>query len=465
MTAPARWWPGPSLLRRVVFALLWAFLLVWLVLLARDYIAFKQVDANRQLLRSAAALEASLLGAGTAHDAALTVRVTEDLYNRSRRDSGLDGVGDLLFVLTDAATGERAYASQALSTLAALPGGVGGARPVEVAGRAHWSAIQQTPRWRLAVFEPVVGDASVLRWLAVDQLAPMLVAFPFVLLPLCLAVWRGLTPLREFSARVAARDPSDVSDLGVELRHAELKPLLAAFEMLLGKARQGIARERAFVQDAAHELRTPLAVVTAQAHALAVAEGPQARQDAKAALERAVGRASHLVHQLLTLARVEGAPKVQTADLAEVTRQALIAAAPVAEERGIEVSLDSPERLDAQVDVESFFTIVDNLLRNALSYCPPGARVALTLEAQGHRVRLAVLDDGPGIAAHDMPHLFERFRRGRDVHKPGSGLGLAIVRQAAQAMGGTVAHRPGIGGQGTGFLADIPSGSGAQADA
>lgn len=448
-----RWLPGPSLLRRVVLALLGAFVLVWCALLAMDYGSFKEAAFNRQALRSAQAL-ADSLGDSSAAEAALMVRVTEDLYNRSRRDSGLEGVGELLFVLTEAGSGQRIYASKALAG-STVDADAGGARPVQIAGRAHWSVVRQTPRWRLLVFEPVVGDGALMRWLGREQLAPMLVALPLVLLPLWLAVWSGLMPLRELTARVASRDPADVSGLGLALRHAELRPLVTAFDQLLSKARQGIARERAFVQDAAHELRTPLAVVTAQAHALTEATDPDGRREAKAALERAVGRASHLVHQLLTLARVEGPPRQQGVDLVEVTRQVLIAAAPSAAQRGMDVSLESPDRIDANLDMESFHTIVDNLLRNAIAYCPAGARVEVRLALVGQRVRLELRDDGPGIAPEDAPHLFERFHRGRHAQAPGSGLGLTIVRQAAQAMGGTVTQASGIDGRGAGFVVDI----------
>lgn len=447
---------GPSLARRVVWALLWAFLIVWCVLIGIDYWSFKVATLDRQALRSAAQALADSLDESSATEAAMIVKATEVQFNRSRRDSGLEGIGDLMFSLQGPGAGRVLYASKGLAGWP-IPPDAGASHPISVAGRAYWSVRKETARWHLLVLEPVVSDGLLLRWLSREQLVPMLVAFPLVLLPLWLAVRRGLMPLRDLAAHIASRNPSDVSPLGLDLRYAELRPLVVAFDQLLARARQGIARERAFVQDAAHELRTPLAVVTAQAHALVGSTGPDSKSEAKAALERAVDRASHLVHQLLTLARVEGgAPRrEQTVNLVEVTRQVLIAAAPSAAERDTEVSLDSPDRLDATLDVESFHSIVDNLLRNALAYCQAGARVELRLTLQGQRVRLDVRDDGPGISPGDVPQLFERFHRGRSAQSSGTGLGLAIVRQAAQALGGTVALQAGIDGRGAGFVVEF----------
>lgn len=446
----------PSLARRVVAALLWAFLLVWCALVGIDYWSFKVATLDRQALRSAARALADSLHDASDAEAAMIVKATETQFNRSRRELDLDGIGDMMFSLDAPGAGKVLYASSGLRGWTPPPD-AGAGHPIPVAGRAYWSVQIETARGRLLVLEPVISDGPLLRWLSREQLPPMLLAFPLVLLPLWWAVRRGLLPLRDLAAHVASRDASDVSPLGLDLRYAELRPLVAAFDQLLAKARQGIARERAFVQDAAHELRTPLAVVTAQAHALVGTTAPDARHEAKAALERAVARASHLVHQLLTLARVEGGSprRAQPVDLVEVTRQVLIAAAPAAAGRRMEVSLDSPDSLPVTIDVESFHSIVDNLLRNALAYCQAGARVEVQLALQDPRVRLAVRDDGPGIAAGDVPQLFERFHRGRGAPVSGSGLGLAIVRHAAQALGGSVALQSGIDGRGAGFVVEF----------
>lgn len=441
----------PSLSRRVVLALLVAFMLVWVVLVAIDMLAFKTAVARQQVLRPAAETLLETLAGADAGGVALIVRSSEVQFNRSRQHAGLDGVGDLLFRV-ESPDGRLAYASAALVSLpirsVAPEGG-----PVTVGGVVHDSIVVDSPAWRLWLLEPEVGTPTLLRWLSVEVFVPLLVAFPLVALPAWLAVRRGLAPLRALAARIAARAPFDVSPLGETPRHAELRPLVEAFETQLARTRDGIARERAFVQDAAHELRTPLAVVCAQAHRVTRASTEADRDESRAALERAADRASHLVHQLLTLARLEaGAARATTpVDLVEAARQVLIALAPRAETAGIEVSLRSPERLVVPADAGAVNSILENLVRNALAYCPAGSEVEVVLEGGEAEPSVSVRDDGPGIPRADVPRLFERFERGAGVASAGTGLGLAIVREAARRLGGDVAAGPGLAGRGVGF--------------
>lgn len=441
----------PSLSRRVVLALLVAFMLVWVVLVAIDMLAFKTAVARQQVLRPAAETLLETLAGADAGGVALIVRSSEVQFNRSRQHAGLDGVGDLLFRV-ESPDGRLAYASAALVSLpirsVAPEGG-----PVTVGGVVHDSIVVDSPAWRLWLLEPEVGTPTLLRWLSVEVFVPLLVAFPLVALPAWLAVRRGLAPLRALAARIAARAPFDVSPLGETPRHAELRPLVEAFETQLARTRDGIARERAFVQDAAHELRTPLAVVCAQAHRVARASTEADRDESRAALERAADRASHLVHQLLTLARLEaGTARATTpVDLVEAARQVLIALAPRAETAGIEVSLRSPERLVVPADAGAVNSILENLVRNALAYCPAGSEVEVVLEGGEAEPSVSVRDDGPGIPRADVPRLFERFERGAGVASAGTGLGLAIVREAARRLGGDVAAGPGLAGRGVGF--------------
>ncbi|KQW01227.1 HAMP domain-containing sensor histidine kinase [Rhizobacter sp. Root1221] len=444
-------WFAPSLSRRVVLALVIAFVLVWLVLVAIDAAAFRSAVARQQVLRPAAETLIETLANADADAAALIVGASEVQFNRSRQGVGLDGVGDLLFRV-ESPDGRLAYASGPLAPLpirsVAAKGG-----PVTVAGIAYDSIVVDSPAWRLWLLEPVVSTPALLRWLSAELLVPLFIAFPLVVLPAWIAVRRGLAPLRTLAEQISARTPFDVSPLGVTPRHAELRPLIEAFETQLKRSREGIARERAFVQDAAHELRTPLAVICAQAHRLARADGESERAEARCALERATDRTSHLVHQLLTLARLEAGTirPANPIDLVETARQVLIGLAPRAEEAAVEVCLQSPDRLVVVADAGALHSILENLVRNALTYCPAGSIVEVALGQDEGGVQIAVRDDGPGIAPADMPRLFERFERGAGVEAVGTGLGLAIVREAARRLGGFVSTGPGLHARGAGF--------------
>jgi two-component system sensor histidine kinase QseC len=382
------------------------------------------------------------------------VRAAESECNVLRSRARLPELRDMLFRL-DSLQGRTLYATPAMLDLPAPT--APGRATLQLRGRTYWSVVHEARGWRVQVLEPAIDDMAMLHLINEDLLQPMLIAFPFVLLPLWLAVRRGLLPLRELVGSVQARDPGDFSPLGLHLRYAELQPLVAAFNALLERSRQGIEREKGFVQDAAHELRTPLAVVAAQAHRLAHA-GPSDRPLARRAVEHAVERASHLVQQLLTLASLDraGADRARDVDLVEEVRAILIAAAPRAAQRQVEVGFDSPDRLAVRLDMAAFHSVLENLLNNACAYCPAGARVAVVLEADAARLRLTVADNGPGIAPDEQSQIFERFYRGRAAASSGAGLGLSIVRQALDRLGGRMAMGPGLDGAGVGFAVEIP---------
>jgi signal transduction histidine kinase len=314
-------------------------------------------------------------------------------------------------------------------------------------------------RWRLSLGETRSGDSWLLARLSQDLALSVLISFPFVLLPTWLAVARGLRPLRQLSRSIAKRGPDDLAPLGVAPSYAELMPVTEALDRLFAQLRSKIAREHAFVQDAAHELRTPLAVITFQAHVLARASGVGERQLAAQQMEQAVARASRLIAQLLELARIDAAsPALWTRlDVAALLRQELALAAPMAMAADIELALEAPDRLPFELEESAFRSVLQNLLGNALRYVQAGGQVLIELSQQQDRLCLSVADDGPGIAAADRALVFERFYRVSGNEQSGSGLGLAIVAQAVARMRGTLRLEAGIGGRGCRFLVELPA--------
>jgi signal transduction histidine kinase len=163
------------------------------------------------------------------------------------------------------------------------------------------------------------------------------------------------------------------------------------------------------------------------------------------------------VHQLLTLARLDGASRraPETLNVVDEVRDALIAVAPRAQTRGVELSLDAPDALTLTLDRVALHSVIDNLLSNAVTWAKAGGRVQVRLadDAARGRWQLTVSDDGPGLPAADGHRVFERFQRGTDnPEAAGCGLGLAIVRQAAHQLGGDVSHGPGLDGTGASFV-------------
>jgi two-component system sensor histidine kinase QseC len=237
----------------------------------------------------------------------------------------------------------------------------------------------------------------------------------------------------------------DLAPILITPRYAELKPLAAALDNFLARLRAKVGREHAFVQDAAHELRTPLAVISVQAHVLTKEPDAHGRHLAQQQLELAIARASHLIGQLLQLARVDSAG----------ARQELVHAARTAMNNDLELSLEAPGALPFTLDVHAFQSILHNLLDNALHYVPAGGRIEVTLDHDNGMLTLVVADDGPGIAAEERALVFERFHRRQGHDKPGSGLGLAIVKQAAQRLRATIQLTTGLDGGGCAFVLAI----------
>ncbi len=446
----------PTLVRRVVLALLIGYPLVWTVLVSVRYLHFRhqqgeyfaewpvgleirdglsEVEDPAEVRAIVAALERIQNGMSGRQD----LRVSVAIQIRDRRDQRL------------------IYSSPAASGVL-LRGNPQHRIDQLVHGQPYQVFELDTPRWTV-LFGRTVGDARwLMRILNGDLLWYLTIAFPVLLLPVWLAVSHGLQPLRRLSLAIAARGASDLAPVGIEPQHAELKPLVTALDHLLARLRSKVETEQLFVANAAHELRTPLAVITAQGHALAKAGTEAERAEAESRLNSAIERASHLIHQLLAVARlqVEQSAALSTADVALLAQKELANFVPAALERDIDLSLHAPDQLLCPLEVQSFRSILQNLIDNAIRYGREGGSVVVELELREKTLALRVADDGPGIPDAEREQIFERFYRGTGHGDArGSGLGLTIVRQAAARLNGRVQVGPGLGGRGCSFVVEI----------
>lgn len=451
-----RGWPEPTLVRRSVWSVLAAFFVVWGVLLGYLFATNKQAIANNPALpKFGDALLAALAPIDNDAEARATLKATEHWTNIRRHQNGLFP-GDTLYELLNA-KGERVYASAALAQVAwASP--LRTMDEITLHGAVHRVYEGRDARWTLRIADPKRTDSAFLSYNGRVLLPYLLLALPIVLLPVWLSVRNGLRPLQLLAAHIARRPAGDLAPVGFEARHRELKPLVHALDALLERLRHKIAHERAFVHDAAHEVRTPLAVINAQAHVLAHASEAATRQQALAHLEQAIARTSHLSQQLLALAALDHLPPAERAplDVAQWLRQSLALAVPAAMARDIELSLEAPDNLWRTLERPTLESILNNLVDNAVRYGRPGGSVVVTLHDEEGRLALTVQDDGPGIAPAEQARVFERFHRGAGHDATGSGLGLSIVRAAATRLGGTVHLIDGLAGRGVGFLVNLP---------
>jgi len=453
------WLAEPTLMRRSVASVLVAFVVVWAVLLGYNFVNYKHtITRDPGLMKYGDAVLDSLASITDPAHAATAVAATDHWTNIRRREIGmLPGVS--LYELRTA-QGAPVYASPGWAKLPPLPPRAQDGRITGATASAQVYRIYagHNARWALAIAEPKRSDTAFLARNARSLTPYLLVAAPFATPWSLMALHGLLQPLQQLARRIAQRGQDDLQPVGFDARHRELKPLEQSLDHLFAQLRQKVERERAFVQDAAHEIRTPLAVITAQAHVMARSPSEEERTQAQAHLEQAIARTSHLAQQLLDLAALDDAqrPAPRNLDVAQWLRGALAQAAPQAIARQIELSLDAPDTLPARLDQPAFESIAHNLIDNALRYTPHGGNVAVALRREGATLQLSVQDDGPGIPATEHHRVFERFYRGAGHAASGSGLGLAIVRQAVLRMGGQVQIGVGVNGKGVGFFVSIP---------
>lgn len=275
----------------------------------------------------------------------------------------------------------------------------------------------------------------------------------------------GLAPLERLQDALRARAGTDLSPIEPTGVPQEVRELIAALNGLLERQRAANAQQRAFLQDAAHQLRTPLAGLQMQ---LELLEARPADPAARARLRQSVARVTRLANQLLALARAEAGARL-IADATEVELSALIDAmvedwVDRADARGIDLGIDrQPLRLHG--DPTLLQELIANLVDNALKYCDEHGKVTLRCSREGSEALIEVCDDGPGIAPEVREQVFERFYRHAGSGASGSGLGLSIAREIVRSHGGviTIGEGEGLtpGRRGTCVRVRLPLGPGA----
>jgi two-component system sensor histidine kinase TctE len=314
--------------------------------------------------------------------------------------------------------------------------------PASAAGRPVLVTVASTLRARQTAVRSLVATA-----LATDG-----IVFAAVLLAVWVGVRGGLMPLLALREGFVARSASELEPLEVHTVPTEVQPLVVSLNAMFRRVREASAQQQRFLADAAHQLRTPLAGLSAQLDLMIGEPAAAPLSERLGSLRDALKRLAHTANQLLALSRAEAVAldpaRIRRFELRPIVEDAVSRELDRALAKGLDLGADVA---DAQVRGEEWLVreLIGNLLDNALAYTPAGGTVTVRCGPTRTGAFLEVEDDGPGIAAEDLPRVTERFYRAAGSPGSGCGLGLAIVSDIARLHGGQLSLAPGRTGRGT----------------
>lgn len=306
----------------------------------------------------------------------------------------------------------------------------------------------------IQVAETLELRQTLARKILIDTLWRQAILLAVIALVAVVVVQRATRPVRRLSAELQARREGDLTPIAAPDAPRELLPLMDATNQVMSRMQHLLDHQKRFVRDAAHQLRTPLAVLKVQ-----VQSALRGDLDATAALSeinQTVDRATILANQMLALAKVEQLrqqPGAQRSDLAAVVRAVALDLSPLLGEKDIDFDI---ETVSANVSAHEWMLgeLSRNLLHNAIKHTPAGGALAVRVIRDDRFVALTISDSGPGISSELAARLYQPFSAGNE--RQGSGLGLAICREIVEALEGTVTlENHVVHGQVTGLTATV----------
>lgn len=310
----------------------------------------------------------------------------------------------------------------------------------------RWRVYSTLARGRvIQVGQPFEVRERIAASAALRSITPLLIFAPIVALAIWWLVGQSLEPVERIASELKRRDAQRLDPVSEDRLPAEVEPMVRSLNGLLERLRRAFETQRAFVADAAHELRTPIAALKLQAGLLGRARDEASRSEALRELNAGIDRSAHLVDQLLTLARSEpqaratpAAAQAAEVDLARIAGDAVAEILPLGEAQGSHIEYKAPEAAPLQGDASALHSLVRNLVDNALRHTPAGSRIAVEVAQRDGAVCLSVDDDGPGIPVDERERVFDRFYGRTAGDAAGSGLGLAIAKAVVERHAGSI---------------------------
>jgi two-component system sensor histidine kinase QseC len=319
-------------------------------------------------------------------------------------------------------------------------------------GWRNYHVHDTTHRVQIIVSEPHDFRAALVRGMVIDAAMPLAFGLPVLFLLLLFSIRKGLHPLVTLSQEITKRQPDNLTPIDAQSVPDEVQPIVTALNDLLTRMGETLDHERRFTEDAAHQLRTPLAAIQAQLYTARHTQAGAPQQQALEQMQQSVERGIRLVNQLLTLARLDpkqARPEFQSIPIDKIAETICAELAPLALQREQSLELVAAPALPPVTgNADLLAMLLANLVDNAIHYTPRGGHIVISLQDDGTGVQLAVSDDGPGIAPDQRPRVLERFYRIAEQSQPGTGLGLAICKRVAELHHASLTLADGLGGRG-----------------
>lgn len=322
--------------------------------------------------------------------------------------------------------------------LLALPAGLPDGLQTLTIGHDTFRVLSRTTRAgeRIAMVQEAAFRNGIAREGAIRTVTPLLILMPVLLLIVADLVRKLFRPISVLSREIDRRDERELHPAEDHHLPAEVRPFVVAINRLRARVENAMASQRRFVAEAAHELRSPLTALSLQAERLADTDLPGPAREPLVSLRQGIERSRNLLDQLLSFAKAQSAADLPPAAVSVQPefRRVLEDLMPLAEDKHIDVGVDSVDGVQVWASEFDLIALVRNLVDNAIRYTPCGGKGDLSASMSGESVVLCVRDTGPGIPLAERERVFDPFYRVLGSEEVGSGLGLSIVRSIADRM-------------------------------
>lgn len=275
-----------------------------------------------------------------------------------------------------------------------------------------------------------------------------------------ISAYYTLKPLRHTAKNIASRSLREVNMLDLRHYYIEIRPIINEINLLMSKLHLASLREKRFLADAAHELRTPVAAIQTQLYLLIHLNDPDEKNGVVQDMHTTISRISSLSNQLINISRVESEEGKLNKEIVCVNNsinQCINYYMKYALEKNILIRFETESDVIIYNDKQLLSTVLSNLLDNAIKYTDIKGNINIRLMFSSvHDCKISIHDDGAGIPSQYIPMIFNRFYRVPGTTQSGSGLGLAIAKNLTQKMGGMIEVGDGLNGRGVGFIITLP---------